>query len=231
MVRFAGPRINDDPGKVAVVDTNAMPWEATGHAGVSMRTLERFDDPRKGRETALVKFDPGASLPEELLDHRQEIFVVSGTYSDGIGDYSERTFIRNLPGFRHRPSSKEGCVIYRKRRVPIYRGEEAWPRIVIDARTAQWLEFPHRGADVLHLYRDLNGLETARIGHVHTERKLPSHDHSIGEETLVLEGCLSDEYQAYEAGVWFRMPCGVPHAPFTGDRRCMMLIREGDMVW
>jgi len=231
MTVFAGPQVNADPGKVAVVDTNSVPWEPTAHPGVSMKALERFNHPKKGRETALVKFEPGASLPEETLDHRMEIFVVRGTYSDGHGDYGERTFIRNLPGFRHTPSSKEGCVIYWKRRVPIYRDEASWQRLVVDAKTAQWLEFPHRGADVLHLYRDPNGLETARIGHVHTGRKIPSHDHSIGEETFVLKGCLTDEYQPYEEGVWFRMPCGVPHAPYTGDRRCMMLIREGDMVW
>lgn len=231
MAHFAGARVNDDPAKVAVVDTSALPWEPTAYAGVSMKTLERFNDPKKGRETALVRFDPGASLPEEVLDHRMEIFVVSGAYRDGHGEYSERTFIRNLPGFRHQPASFAGCVIYWKRRVPIYRDEASWPRLIVDAKTATWLEFPHRGADVLHLYRDPNGLETARIGHVHTGRKIPSHDHSIGEETFVLKGCLTDEYQPYEEGVWFRMPCGVPHAPFTGDRRCMMLIREGDMVW
>jgi hypothetical protein len=224
MAHFAGPTVNDDPTRVTVVDTNAAAWEPTAWPGVAMKTLERFNDSRKGRETALVRF-------EELLDHRMEIFVVSGSYCDGHGEYTERTFIRNPPGFSHRPSSKDGCTLYWKRRVPIYRDEHDWPRLIVDAKTAQWLEFPQRGADVLHLYRDPNGLETARIGHVHTERKLPSHDHSIGEETFVLSGCLSDEYQPYEAGVWFRMPCGVPHAPFTGDRRCMMLIREGDLVW
>jgi len=231
MAHFAGPSVNDDPARVAVVDTNAAPWEPTGYAGVWTKTLERFNHPKKGRETALVKFDPGAGLPEEVLDHRMEIFVVSGVYTDGHGEYGERTFIRNLPGFRHRPSSRSGCVLYWKRRVPIYRDEASWPRLVIDAKSAQWLEFPHRGADVLHLYRDPNGLETARIGHVHTQRRIPSHDHSIGEETLVLQGCLTDEYRAYEEGVWFRMPCGVPHAPYTGERRCMMLIREGDLHW
>jgi hypothetical protein len=27
------------------------------------------------------------------------------------------------------------------------------------------------------------------------------------------------------------MPCGMPHAPFTEDQNCKMLIREGDLVW
>ena len=53
----------------------------------------------------------------------------------------------------------------------------------------------------------------------------------LGEETFVVEGRLTDEYTSYGKGVWFRMPCGVPHAPFTGGERCKMLIREGDLVW
>lgn len=220
--------VNADPNKVAVVDTNEMPWEKTEHPGVLRKVLERVNDPKKGRETALLKLEPGAGLPAETLVDRMDIFVIEGTYADGHGHYGPHTFIRNQPGFRHTPSSKEGCMLYVKWRVPIRPGGE---RLVIDAKTAQWLDFPHRGAKVLHLYPNTDGIETGRIGNVHPNRKIPSHDHSIGEETLVLNGCLKDEYAAYAPGVWFRMPCGVPHAPYTEGDGCMMLIREGDLVW
>ena len=122
-------------------------------------------------------------------------------------------------------------MFYAKRRVPIYKDEARRERKVIDTKATKWLDFPHRGAEVLHLHKDPNGLETGRIGNVYTHRKLPSHDHSIGEETFVVKGCLKDEYATYSTGVWFRMPCGKPHAPYTEDERCMMLIREGDLVW
>jgi anti-sigma factor ChrR (cupin superfamily) len=207
--------VNADPSKVAVMNTIEMPWEPTEWPGVSRKVLELVHDPKKGRETALLKFAPGATIPAHVLEHRLDVLVVEGTYSDGTGEYGA--------------SSRDGCVIYAKWRVPIR--PNAGDRIVIDAKTAQWLDFPHRGAKVLHLYPNADGIETSRIGNVAPNRKLPSHNHSIGEETLVLEGCLKDEYAAYSKGIWFRMPCGVPHAPYTEAENCLMLIREGDLVW
>ncbi len=223
--------VNADASACVVVDTNQMPWEPAAQRGMSMKVLERVIDPRKGRETALFKLEAGITLPREVLEVRQEIFVLEGSYSDENGTYGPHTWIWNPPGYAQTISTKEGCVFYAKRRVPIYKDDASRERKVIDAKTAKWLEFPHRGADVLHLHKDPNGLETGRIGHVHTHRKIPSHDHSIGEETFVVEGRLTDEYTSYGKGVWFRMPCGVPHAPYTGDERCKMLIREGDLVW
>lgn len=222
------PEVNADADKVAVMNTNEMPWEKTRHAGIWQKVLERVNDPKKGRETALMKFEPGAALPTETLKDRLEIFVVEGSCADEHGSYGEHTFIRNQPGFTHTIASKTGCVLYMKRRVPFQKPGE---RLVIDSKTAKWLAFPHRGADVLHLYPNSDGIETGRIGNVHPNRKIPSHDHSIGEETFVLKGCLKDEYAAYSQGMWFRMPCGKPHAPYTESENALMLIREGDLVW
>lgn len=226
-MRSAAP-VNADAGQPARVDTNAVPWEKTEHAGVWRKVLELVNDPKKGRETALLKFDPGASMPAETLNDRLDIYVLEGSFADGADGHGAETFLRLPPGSRFAPSSKEGCVIYAKWRVPIRAGGE---RTVIDTKTAQWLDFPHRGAKVLHLFRNVDGIETSRIGNVYPQRKIPSHDHSIGEETFVLEGCLKDEYAEYKAGVWFRMPCGKPHAPYTERENCKMLIREGDLVW
>lgn len=228
---LAGPQVNADAAQCAVVDTNRIPWEPTRSRGMSVKVLERIDDRVKGRETALFKLEPGTKLPTETLAERLEIFVLEGSLSDEHGSYGEHTWVRNYPGITLTLSSAQGCVFYSKRRVPIYRDDAKRERQVIDAKTAKWLEFPHRGADVLHLYKDPNGLETGRIGNVHTHRQLPRHNHSIGEETFVIDGCLKDEYAAYGKGVWFRMPCGVPHAPYTEQERAKMLIREGDLLW
>ncbi|HEX2545980.1 MAG TPA: cupin domain-containing protein [Ramlibacter sp.] len=221
--------VNADANAVVNIQTRDMPWEPTAHPGVSRKVMERVHDPRKGRETALLRLDAGASLPQERLEERLEFFVIEGSCSDGLGEYGRHTFVRNVPGTTITLSSKEGCTLYVKRRVPIRpTGDQ---RMVIDSQTAQWTPFPHRGATVLHLYRDQHGIETARLGQVHPDKKIPSHDHAMGEETLVLDGYLGDEYTKYEPGAWFRMPIGVPHAPYTGAPGCLMLIREGDLVW
>jgi len=50
------PAVNADSNQVAVVNTNEMPWEKTEHPGISRKVLEFVNDPRKGRETSLLKF-------------------------------------------------------------------------------------------------------------------------------------------------------------------------------
>ena len=220
--------VNADANKVAFMDTRTMAWEATQWSGVQRKVLEFVNHPRMGRETSILKLEPGTSLPTTTWAERLDFFVIEGSCSDEHGSYGKHTFVRQPPGTTHSLQSQEGCSLYMKWRVPI---KEDTTRIVIDALAATWMEFPHRGADVLHLYPNKDGIETGRIGHVNTNRKLPSHDHSIGEETFVIEGVLKDQFASYEAGTWFRMPCGVAHAPYTEEQRCKMLIREGDLVW
>ena len=221
--------VNADPNAVVVVDTNKLPWEATAHRGVSMKVVERVIDPRKGRETAFVKMEPGTSLPAERLTERLDIFLLEGSLADGGRTYGQHTFVRKQPGDAFAPASAGGCVYYVKRRVPIRPTDS--DRLEIDAKSTPWTPFPHRGADVLHLYRDAHGIETSRFGQIHPHKKIPTHDHAMGEETYILGGALIDEYTEYTPGVWFRMPIGVPHTPYTKDGGCLMLIREGDLVW
>ncbi len=221
--------VNADPNAVVVVNTNEMPWSPTEHPGVWVKVVERVIDPRKGRETAFVKLDPGASIPAETLDERLDYFVLEGSLRDGGELRGQYTFIRKQPGDAFAPKSDEGCVYYAKRRVPIRRTDG--DRLEIDSKTVKWTPFPHRGADVLHLYRDAHGIETSRFGQMRAHVKVPTHDHAMGEETYIVGGSLTDETHEYTPGYWFRMPIGVPHTPYTKEAGCLMLIREGDLVW
>jgi len=221
--------VNADPNKVVVVHTPEMEWEKTEHPGAYEKVLERVNDPRKGRETALLRLDPNTTLPMEELTTRMDMFVLEGSFSDGQGTYGKHSFVRNPAGSRQALSSRDGCVLYVKRRVPIpCRDGE---RIVIDAATSQGTPFRHRSANVLHLYRDVHGVETARLGELQANGKIPSHDHAMGEESFIVRGIFKDEHHTYEAGTWFRYPIGVPHQPYTDAGGCTMLIREGDLVW
>ncbi|MES2817927.1 MAG: cupin domain-containing protein [Pseudomonadota bacterium] len=42
----------------------------------------------------------------------EEVFVLSGVYSDGVNDYPAGSFIHNPKGSAHLPQSKEGCAIF-----------------------------------------------------------------------------------------------------------------------
>lgn len=219
---------NSDPDACVVMHTQDMEWRDTEQPGVSRKLLERVIDPEKGRETMLLRFAAGATLETEELTERLDFFVLEGTYADGTGEYGPRTFVRHPAGTRHAPSSKDGCVLYAKRRNPIRDNDE---RIVIDTNSVEWLSFPHRGADVVHFYRDPHGIETSRYGRIYPDKRIPSHDHAMGEETLIVDGCLKDEHDTYGPGSWFRFPIGVAHAPYTESEACTLLIREGDLVW
>ena len=109
-MRSAAP-VNADPSKVARVDTNAMPWEKSEQRGVWRKVLEFVNDAKKGRETALLKFDPGAALPAETLTERLDIYVLEGVLADGEARYGAETFVRIPPGSRVALSSNAGCVI------------------------------------------------------------------------------------------------------------------------
>ena len=81
------PNVNADANKVAVVDTNAIDWEPTEWPGIERKVLEFVNDPRKGRETSLLRLAPGASLPATTLVDRMDLFVVQGSCADEHGTY------------------------------------------------------------------------------------------------------------------------------------------------
>ncbi|MDQ3321493.1 MAG: cupin domain-containing protein [Acidobacteriota bacterium] len=67
-----------------------------------------------GAEAQIVEIDAGAIFT--VLDIHaagaEEVFVVSGVFSDGVHDYPAGTFIHNPAGSSHIPQSNEGCVIF-----------------------------------------------------------------------------------------------------------------------
>jgi hypothetical protein len=69
---------------------------------------------QNGAKALILEFDAGASFTE--LDIHQpgpeEVFVVSGTFNDGVHDHPAGTFIHNPAGSAHVPQSREGCVLF-----------------------------------------------------------------------------------------------------------------------
>lgn len=227
-----GSPVNDDCKAAVVLDTYAMAWEPAIAAGVSRKVLDRVVHPRKGRETVLLKLEPGSQLPTEHREERVDIVVLEGSCEDEQGRYAKNTFVRDWPGVTRTLASAEGCTLYVRRRVPIRPHEHTLARDVVVVDPAKWETNPHRAGRGSHLYRDPNGLETARLVEVLAGRSIPIHHHPIGEETFILYGCLKDEHRDYTQGLWFRFPNGYAHAPFTSpEQPAGMLIREGDMVW
>ena len=75
--------------------------------GVTMHRLYGSDE---GPSAALLKYEPGASVPLHEHTGFEHVLVLDGSQSDDAGHYRTGTFTVNPPGTSHRVWSDEGCV-------------------------------------------------------------------------------------------------------------------------
>ncbi len=79
--------------------------------GIRKRVLWRGPG---GAEAQMLEIEPGGVF--HTLDVHaagpEEIFVVSGTFGDGVHQYPAGSFIHNPAGSSHVPQSEDGCVIF-----------------------------------------------------------------------------------------------------------------------
>src|SRR5262249_30207975 len=88
--------LKDEPG-----------WEPL-RPGVHIRRLYQTPE---GAAAALVRYQPGASIPgHEHLGH-EHVLVLDGAQSDEYGRYAAGTLVVNRPGSSHRVASAGGCVV------------------------------------------------------------------------------------------------------------------------
>lgn len=66
-----------------------------------------------GKRVIVFEFKAGAVFPGLDSHDRgpEQIYVISGTFNDGVKDYTEGNFIHNPKGTAHIPQSKGGCVV------------------------------------------------------------------------------------------------------------------------
>jgi anti-sigma factor ChrR (cupin superfamily) len=99
-------------------------------------------------------------------------------------------------------------------------------RAVVDTSTLFWTPSPIAGIERKTLERD--GYEPARwtsLVRYAPDSVYAPHQHPDGEEFLVLEGMLSDEYGDYPAGTYVRNPRGSRHRPFSRSG-CTILVKR-----
>jgi predicted ChrR family anti-sigma factor len=60
---------------------------------------------------ALLKYIPGASVPDHLHTGYEHLIILKGEQEDKNGIYYKGDFIVNFPGTRHDVKSKTGCIL------------------------------------------------------------------------------------------------------------------------
>ena len=97
--------------------------------------------------------------------------------------------------------------------------------VFVDLETAPWVRSAHGEVDRRPLER-----AEAESGHATSVVRyapgaaFPRHEHSGGEEFLVLDGVFSDEFGDYPAGTYVRNPIGSVHAPFSRTG-CLLFVK------
>ena len=81
------------------VEVAGLPWEKTRFAGVEMKTL--LVDRETGVVTSLMKFAPGARLPDHEHVLIEQTYVLEGSLVCGEGECKAGDFVWRPPGSRH----------------------------------------------------------------------------------------------------------------------------------
>jgi anti-sigma factor ChrR (cupin superfamily) len=213
--------LNADYTQRLVIDTDAMDWEASPAAGVERKRLEVLH-PEIERVTTLVRFAPDSYFPAHTHGGGEEYIVLEGTFSDESGDYGPGFYVRNPPGSRHKPFTKQGCTILVK--LCQFEADDL-KQLNIDTRSAKWSQGPVAERSYLDLHEH-DGVMT-RLVRLAPNTQFPHHDHPNGEEVMIIEGSFRDSDGEYTKGTWVREPSGTGHAPITGDAGVLMYVRAG----
>lgn len=191
--------------------------------GVSRMMLDRAGN-EVARATSIVRYEPGAGYSGHTHEGGEEIFVLTGTFSDEHGDYPAGSYLRNPPGSAHTPFSDQGCTIL----VKLWQfAADDTEQVSLNTQQGAWLPGQVEGLTVLPLHEH-NGVGTALVKWAPNTR-FASHMHPGGEEIYVLEGVFKDEHGSYPADSWLRNPRYSRHSPYTGPEGALIYVKVGHM--
>ena len=217
-------QINADLTQPASADTARLEWIDSPLPGVQRKMLDRDGD-EVARATSLVRYAPGSHFDPHVHGGGEEFLVLEGTFSDEHGDYPAGTYVRNPVGSRHRPFSRDGCVILVKLRQMAPADQT---RVVVDTRNERlWQQGPAAGIRIVALHRF--GRERVALASWPAGAAAPIHEHAGGLELLVLEGELEDGGTRYGEGAWLRLPPGSRHAP-ASKAGCRLYVKAGHLL-
>ncbi|PAU65865.1 anti-sigma factor [Pseudomonas sp. PIC25] len=214
--------LNADFSRRAIVAPHQYRWVASPQEGVERVMLDRLGE-EKARATSIVRYAPGSSFPHHLHPGGEEVLVLSGTFSEEDEHYPAGWYLRNPPGSSHRPSSREGAVIFVKLR-QMRMGECC--RVRVDSRDpSSW----QRQRD-----REICPLFSGAAEQVCLQRLAPGAllfaGPVGGAEFLVLTGEMLEQGRFYERGTWMRLPEGKYPVIAAGQQGATVYLKTGHLA-
>lgn len=103
------PEILAQEGYVSVSAASAPVLEL--FPGIRRRPLWTGPD---GEHAQVLEMDPGTSWPRRDIHQPgpEEVYVLTGTFSDGARDYPAGTFLHAPAGSWHVPATATGCALF-----------------------------------------------------------------------------------------------------------------------
>jgi anti-sigma factor ChrR (cupin superfamily) len=220
------PSINGDLTVRVAVDTESMDWTPSPSRTVWRKRVHLVGPAESGQVTSIVRYEPRSTFHAHEHPDGEEIFVLDGVFSDERGDWPAGTYLLNPEGFRHAPSSREGCVLFVKlRQFP----GRARHHVALRTDSMAWQ--PVRpGVESKMLYRQAGFTDSMRLERWAAGASVGSVRYPDGAELLVLDGEFRDERGAYGRGTWLRLPPGAAHDPSTA-RGCTTYVKEGGFAY
>jgi len=106
-------QMTPDETRRVVIDTNSNDWQPGTAPGHSVQAL--FSSPDGTERVTLERLDRGAGTYPEGRNEGEEILLLEGDLSDGLGSYRSGTWIRS-PASAEKPlHSTSGALFWRKR--------------------------------------------------------------------------------------------------------------------
>lgn len=216
------PEINADLQLPAATDTRILPWVGSPAVGVERKRLELIgnDNPQL---TTLVRFAPESRFDEHTHDGGEEILVLSGTFSDADGDYGAGSYLRNPPGTRHAPYTREGCTILVKLRQ--FQAGDALQCAVktpMSATGTAVAQVPEVLITKLHEYRD----ERVSLCCLPEQASLSTVIYASGVEMFIVSGSIQVNAKRYDTGCWMRCPPAT-RLEIRSEKGACLYLKEG----
>lgn len=112
------------PCSLVLADLTTIPqrlgefaWEPLG-PGVDICPL--YQDAAGNTKLALLRYAPGAKVPEHLHTGMEFIQILAGAQQDERGVYHAGTLLVSFPGSRHSVASPQGCVALAVWEAPVH---------------------------------------------------------------------------------------------------------------
>jgi anti-sigma factor ChrR (cupin superfamily) len=101
--------VSDSIPDSTYVDIPSIPWTKMRFAGIEAKVL--MENKATGMSTVLMRWAPGARLPQHEHVAIEQTYVIEGSFSDHDGTCTAGNYVWRKPGSRHDAWTDEGCLM------------------------------------------------------------------------------------------------------------------------